>query len=90
MKSDSDRIEIGALPPPLETDAVQESHGAWLLFLGASFIYVSTWGLLSSCRTYQSYYETKLLHDKSTNAIAWIGTAEALLLILGGVVTGPI
>jgi len=90
MRSDSGRIE-GALPrPPPETDAAQESRGAWLLALGVSLIYVSTWGLLSSHGTYQSYYETTLLADESTNAIAWIGTAEALLLILGGVVTGPI
>jgi len=68
----------------------REGLGAWLLALGAFLIYVSTWGLLSSYGTYQSYDETTLLRDASTNAIAWIGTVEALLLILGGVVTGPI
>lgn len=49
-----------------------------------------TRGLLSSYGTYQSYYETRMLTDQSTNAIAWVGTVEALLLILGGIVTGPI
>ncbi len=49
-----------------------------------------TRGLLSAYGSYQSYYETTLLAGTPTDQIAWIGTVEGVLLILGGVVTGPI
>jgi MFS family permease len=56
---------------------------------GAFLVYTATWGLLSTYGSYQSYYE-RTLTDVPTDTIAWIGTVEGVLLILGGVVTGPI
>lgn len=47
-------------------------------------------GLLSAYGSYQTYYETWLLRSTPSNAIAWVGTIEGVLLIMGGIVTGPI
>lgn len=68
----------------------QEGLGAWLQALGAFLVYVATWGLLSAYGSYEKYYETTLLASTSSAAIAWIGTLQGVILILGGVVTGPI
>jgi MFS family permease len=47
-------------------------------------------GFLSTYGTYQSYCETTLLRGHTTGEIAWVGTIEGVLLILCGVVAGPI
>ncbi|KAI0140715.1 MFS monocarboxylate transporter-like protein [Pestalotiopsis sp. NC0098] len=77
-------------PPEMTELKAKEGRGAWIQVLGAFLVYVATWGLLSTYGTYQSYYETVLLTGRSTDQIVWIGTIEGVLLILGGVTTGPI
>ena len=46
-------------------------------------------GLLNSFGAYQAYYSTAFLDDKSSSAISWIGTIQAFLLEIIGVVVGP-
>jgi MFS family permease len=86
------------LPPPASTTAMAqqldaqhpiEGFGAWMQALGALLVYTATWGLLSTYGSYQSYYE-RTLPDVPTDTIAWVGTVEGVLLIMGGVITGPI
>ena len=38
---------------------------------------------------FQTYYETNLLHDQSPSKISWIGSIQAFLLLIVGVITGP-
>lgn len=38
---------------------------------------------------FQTYYETNLLQDQSPSNISWIGSIQAFLLLIVGVVTGP-
>jgi MFS family permease len=38
---------------------------------------------------FQTYYETALLQDQSPSNISWIGSIQAFLLLLVGVITGP-
>ena len=45
---------------------------------------INTWG------AYQTYYEQDLLSHMSSSDIAWIGSLQAFLLMLFGVVTGPL
>ncbi|OCK84024.1 MFS general substrate transporter [Lepidopterella palustris CBS 459.81] len=71
-------------------DTPKEGVKAWLQATGSFLVYVATWGLLSAYGSYQSYYETTLLAHTRTDKIAWVGTVQGVLLILGGVVTGPI
>lgn len=47
-------------------------------------------GLLNSFGAFQAYYSTALLSDKSSSAISWIGSTQAFLLELVGVIIGPI
>jgi MFS family permease len=39
---------------------------------------------------FQAYYKDDLLSDSSPSAISWIGTVQAWLLILIGVLSGPL
>ena len=39
---------------------------------------------------FQSYYKTALLANSSASAISWIGTVQAWLLIVIGVLSGPL
>lgn len=45
---------------------------------------INTWG------AYQTYYEQHLLSHMSSSDIAWIGSLQSFLLMLFGVVTGPL
>ena len=48
-------------------------------------------GIVNSFGVYQTYYETVLLaHSNSSSQISWIGSIQAFLLVVVGVVTGPI
>ena len=38
---------------------------------------------------FQTYYETNLLQDQSPSNISWIGSIQAFLLLVVGVITGP-
>lgn len=49
-----------------------------------------TRGLLNAYGSYQEYYSTTRFSNRSDTAIAWIGTVQATLVIVLGVVTGPI
>ncbi|CAL8577125.1 hypothetical protein XPA_002971 [Xanthoria parietina] len=62
---------------------------AWMQVLGAFFLVFNSWGLVNSFGAYQTYYETALLASSTSSAISWIGTVQAFLLIIVGVVSGP-
>ncbi|KAF3390241.1 Riboflavin transporter MCH5 [Penicillium rolfsii] len=72
------------------SDEGYDDLNAWLQALGAFLVYTATWGLLSAYGSYQKYYETTLLSSSPSTTIAWVGTLQGVILILGGVVTGPI
>lgn len=63
---------------------------AWLQVAGSWVVLVATWGLVNSFGVYQTYYETTLLRTSSSAAISWIGSLQAGLLMLVGVVAGPL
>jgi hypothetical protein len=48
-------------------------------------------GICNTFGAYQTYYEVGLLRDQTPSNISWIGSLQAfLLLIVGGLLTGPI
>lgn len=51
---------------------------------------MATWGLVNSYGVFQTYYETDLLSENSSSAISWIGSVQACLLMVIGVVAGPL
>ncbi|KAK2841613.1 hypothetical protein FQN49_006082 [Arthroderma sp. PD_2] len=82
--------KYASMAEQLESQLHHEGAGAWLQAIGTFLVYTVTWGLLSAYGSYQSYYETDLLSSAPSSAIAWIGTVQAFLLSMGGIVTGPI
>lgn len=64
---------------------------AWLQVLGSWAILVATWGLVNTFGVFQTYYETDLLAGKSNgSAISWIGSLQASLLLIAGLISGPL
>lgn len=71
-------------PPPPPNGGTR----AWLQVLGAFFLNFNTWGLLNTFGTFQSEYSTGLLRDSSQSSIAWIGSLQAFLMLVIGVLCG--
>jgi MFS family permease len=46
--------------------------------------------MVNAYGAWQSFYSVDLLHQHSSSAIAWIGSIQSVLLLGGGLVTGPI
>lgn len=98
--SGSDKRDGSGSPtaPGPGQSAPQTLHGpipdggtaAWLQVLGSWVTLVATWGLVNTFGVFQAYYETTLLTSSSSSSISWIGSLQACLLQLVGVVAGPL
>lgn len=85
------RTDIKADEPPKPSGPPPPPNGgtrAWLQVLGAFFLNFNTWGLLNTFGTFQSEYSTGLLRDSSQSSIAWIGSLQAFLMLVIGVLCG--
>ncbi|KAJ4349884.1 uncharacterized protein N0V89_008503 [Didymosphaeria variabile] len=58
---------------------------AWLQVLGAFFL-----GIINTFGSYQAYYETDLLTSSTPSAISWVGSIQAFLLLVVGMICGPL
>lgn len=47
-------------------------------------------GIVNTFGVYQAFYETRYLASTSPSSISWIGTVQGFLLIVIGVITGPL
>ena len=47
-------------------------------------------GVTSSYGTFQTFYETSLLPTTSPSTIAWIGSIQSFLVVIVGVIAGPL
>lgn len=73
-----------SVPPSSNTLALLQVLGGFVLMF-------NSWGIANTFGAYQTFYEANLLKSESPSNISWIGSIQAfLLLIVGGVVTGPI
>ncbi|KAL6712447.1 hypothetical protein ACN47E_000324 [Coniothyrium glycines] len=63
---------------------------AWLKVFGGFMIYINIWGFTLTYGAFQAYYKSTLLRDSSPSSISWIGTVQAWLLIVIGVLSGPL
>ncbi|GKZ32519.1 hypothetical protein AbraIFM66950_001988 [Aspergillus brasiliensis] len=63
---------------------------AWLQVAGSFFLFFNSWGTVNTYGAFQIYYETGLLRDQSSSDISWIGAIQAFLLLVIGVITGPL
>ncbi|KAL5338993.1 major facilitator superfamily domain-containing protein [Aspergillus crustosus] len=62
----------------------------WLQVLGSFFLFFNSWGVVNTWGVYQTYYEQTMLANMNSSTIAWIGSLQSFLLMLFGVVTGPL
>ncbi|KAL2000081.1 hypothetical protein VTN02DRAFT_3570 [Thermoascus thermophilus] len=86
-------------PPSPERKASDYANGdqtfdtglmPWLQVLGSFFLFFNSWGVINTFGVFQTYYEQAVLSDVSPSTIAWIGSMQSFLLMLIGVVTGPL
>ncbi|RHZ51855.1 hypothetical protein CDV55_101939 [Aspergillus turcosus] len=63
---------------------------AWLSVLAGFCVFVNSWGLLASYGAFQEFYQTVLLTSQSPSSISWVGSVQATLIVMVGVVTGPL
>lgn len=47
-------------------------------------------GLLTTYGAFQEYYQTALLPDQSPSAISWVGSLQATLIPMVGIISGPL
>lgn len=63
---------------------------AWLQVLSMFLVNLNNWGLVNSFGIFQAYYQETLLPQHSASSIAWIGTLQGALLLIVGVISGPL
>ncbi|KAI2627893.1 MFS general substrate transporter [Hypomontagnella submonticulosa] len=83
-------IPAQGAPPPNSLEVPDGGLTAWLQVLGALVVMLTTWGLINSFGVYQTYYETVLLTSNTSSQISWIGSLQGALLMLGGLLSGPL
>ncbi|CAG8908933.1 unnamed protein product [Penicillium egyptiacum] len=72
------------------TSAVKSKVHGCLQVIGAFFIFFNVWGLNLAFGTFQSYYALIYIPSSTSSDIAWIGTIQSWLLIVGGLLSGPL
>jgi MFS family permease len=62
----------------------------WLQVLGGFFLMFNSWGILVSYGSFQAYYTSGggITDEHNPSNIAWIGSVEALLTLLGAALAG--
>ncbi|KAL4783316.1 major facilitator superfamily domain-containing protein [Aspergillus varians] len=63
---------------------------AWVSVVAVFCVFVNTWGLISTYGAFQEFYQTVLLRDESPSSISWIGSVQATLIVMVGIVSGPL
>ncbi|RFU76400.1 major facilitator superfamily domain, general substrate transporter [Trichoderma arundinaceum] len=63
---------------------------AWLQVLGSFFLYFNSWGIINAFGVFETYYEQRILSHVSPSSIAWIGSVQSALLMVVGVISGPL
>ena len=70
--------------------AIDGGTRAWLQVVGSFLVFSNLWGFVFSFGSFQSYYEITYFPDQSPSNISWIGTISTFLLIVVGVISGPL
>jgi MFS family permease len=76
--------------PPAVPATVDGGTRAWLQVLGSFIVFGNLWGLPFCWGAFQNYYELTYLTNQTSSDIAWIGTITMFLLILTGIISGPL
>lgn len=86
----SEKAPVAAAPavPPAVGPPPNGGTKAWMQVLGAFFLNFNTWGIINTYGVFQAYYSTELLASSSESAISWIGSIQAFLMLVVGVICG--
>lgn len=76
--------------PPGMTPAPNGGLQAWLQVVGGFGVFFNTWGLLNTFGVFQTYYETGELFVESSSNISWVGSIQAFLVLMTGLISGPL
>jgi MFS family permease len=80
---------LNELPPPELLPPTDSGLIPWLQILGGFFLMFNSWGIAVSYGTFQSYYTAGGIIDAdSPSKIAWIGSIQVFLLLVGGALGG--
>lgn len=80
-------VERASLDVPQAKDG---GSRAWLSVAGSFLIFVNIWGFTFIFGVFQSFYELSYIPGESTSSISWIGTIGSALLVIVGVLAGPL
>ncbi|KAI0314322.1 MFS general substrate transporter [Amylostereum chailletii] len=87
----TDEASSAPVPPPAPTSDIPDGGlVAWLQVVGAFILFFNSWGIINTFGAFQTYYDATLLNTYSPSIISWIGSVQGFLLLLVGVLTGPI
>ncbi|KIW80440.1 hypothetical protein Z517_07056 [Fonsecaea pedrosoi CBS 271.37] len=78
---------VVSLPPVTLQDG---GLRAWLQVIGCFLVFFNVWGFTFAFGLFQNYYETSFLKTSSASDISWIGTVASYLLIVIGIISGPL
>ncbi|RVX67410.1 hypothetical protein B0A52_08763 [Exophiala mesophila] len=83
-------IQPPTVIPPAPATAKDGGLRAWLQVLGCWLVFFNVWGFTFAFGLFQNYYEMVLLPNMPPSAISWVGTVASYLLIVTGVISGPL
>ncbi|KAE8154676.1 major facilitator superfamily domain-containing protein [Aspergillus avenaceus] len=81
---------VALVDPGQENPVPNGGLQAWLGVVAGFCVFVNSWGLITTFGAFQEYYRTVLLRGESPSAISWIGSIQATLIVMVGMVTGPL
>lgn len=82
---DGESQAVPAVRPP------DEGVMPWVQVAGSFCLMFASWGSVMSYGSFQQYYKsTPITGETSSSTIAWIGSLQVFLLMLGGALTGTL
>ncbi|KAJ5157024.1 MFS-type transporter dbaD [Penicillium canariense] len=94
ITNDEENANSSGISSPAEKELEEQTFdtgfSAWMQVLGSFFLFFNSWGVINTWGAYQTYYEQNLLASTSSSTIAWIGSLQSFLLMMIGVITGPL
>ncbi|GIZ39757.1 hypothetical protein CKM354_000312800 [Cercospora kikuchii] len=63
---------------------------AWIQVLCSFLLFFNTWGILNTFGVYQTWYEGGQLFQESSSNISWIGSIQAVMVLMVGAFVGPV
>ncbi|KAK5053741.1 hypothetical protein LTR84_001702 [Exophiala bonariae] len=93
QSSPSEKVNISTLENGRDDSPSPPPDGgfyAWLQVFGSFFLFFNSWGTVNAFGVFQTYYENNPLWKETPSNISWIGSIQAFLLLIVGVMTGPL